>query len=176
MRLTHEFYGPRPHISRFSRWLAGVGMLKSRSSLNELERNSETVLRIPNPKRTLTRGEYRSRARRRAFLFFACFSRQVYIRNTNVYVNFDIKSIEIFNFPPSPLSPSIDSFQLFVAVVKFVSQPKLELILCNLRAQLPREKSQKAAQSSHRRKLSRNAGLNNDDQQFYTQARFANQP
>lgn len=41
--LSHGFYGPRPRISRFSRWL-NAGMLKSRCSLNELERNSGTVI------------------------------------------------------------------------------------------------------------------------------------
>lgn len=57
--LTHGFYGPRPHISRFSRWLACVGMLKSRSSLNELERNFGTVLQIlrtPDEELTKKRG------------------------------------------------------------------------------------------------------------------------
>ena len=45
--LSHGFYGPRPRVSRFSRWL-NTGMLKKEKrksrSLNELERNSETVL------------------------------------------------------------------------------------------------------------------------------------
>jgi len=50
-RLTHGFYGPRPRVSRFSRCPGGsAGMLKGRSSLNELERNSGTVPRIPKPR------------------------------------------------------------------------------------------------------------------------------
>lgn len=162
-RQTHEFYGSRPHISRFSRWLAGVGMLKSRSSLNELERNFGTVLRIPNPKRTLTRSEYGSRARRSP----PCLSSRVFFAT-------DRYEIQMYRFSTSRPAGKVARFY------RDISSPPPLPILDSLplswnpyrnsswsyaiASPLPREKSRKATRSSHRRKLSRNAGQNNDDQ------------
>lgn len=69
--MSHGFYGPRPRISRFSRWL-NAGMLKSRSSLNELERNSGTVIWKYPAQRGLSGSNMDCASRVRPFSCCAC--------------------------------------------------------------------------------------------------------